>query len=56
MIFYPRDPRLVSRSGIWTAQRPSRKRRDDRYEDKEAKLPVHARSVEEPNSGGLFGA
>ena len=41
MIFYPRDPRFVSRSGGQAAGKPSRKRRGDRYESKEAMLPVH---------------
>jgi len=42
MIFYSGHPRFVSRSGIQPAGKRHRKRRDDRYEDKEAKLPVHA--------------
>ena len=41
VIFYSRDPRFVSRSGVQPAGEPSRKRRDDRYESKETKLAVH---------------
>jgi hypothetical protein len=56
MIFYSGNPRFVSRSGIQPAGERHRKRRDDRYEDKKAKLPVHAFWSKKPNSGGLFGA
>jgi hypothetical protein len=56
MIFYSGDPRFVSRSGIQPAGKRHRKRRDNRYEDNKAKLPVHLHMVERPNSGGLFAA
>jgi hypothetical protein len=42
MIFYSGHPRFVSRSGIQRAGKRHHKRRDNRYENNEAKLPVHA--------------
>jgi hypothetical protein len=56
VIFYSGDPRFVSRSGIQPAGKRHRKGRENRYEDKKAKLPVHAFWSKRPNSGGLFGA
>src|SRR5262249_1374526 len=56
VISYLGDSRFTGRSGVQLTGEPGRRGRGDRYENQEAKLPVHRTLVEGPNSGGLFDA